>query len=536
MPQAISTYRQATAAEKFELKVNQLAGRIQKYRKKYPESEISTECLARHFAHRRSRVVHDTGALYLEDVGLPVPEFVGEPETENIHIPEKVNHRELTKANISYDIVSEDNSFTREHLEWWDSENGLVVVEVVGELRGIKEFEVPNPVLHEPLTEPEAIEFIASVFSPEWCSRNQEPLDDEEFAALAKLTTQTLDMLSKMDDDLVTRTQMVTRRAKLNRLLQMAWEAQEDNPSKALYARFEGEWNRIRACVKRESIGGDWSFSGRYFIGEREGVIYDQTMQNDIKFTKQEQFHQLGERIDGKFVHSEELWRARYGFDPVFSQMFGGYVRNKEDKWVEVQRAPDGGVGNRGNTGQRLYLRRRAQARAELCLERVWHILTWPKEWLELVMEGIRDAYRNSIRENAPGPGRRRIESQWLNVPLEGDRAIAWIRERGVGTLAGRKVHPEIKAEKGESWHKTILNRDHLAALEEAYKWRMEKGYDGLPQEYVKEEYLRARSGGRTGEEGDETCEEEGIFYKRPMGTWTSWQGPQPPVDGPLFE
>jgi hypothetical protein len=264
---------------------------------------------------------------------------------------------------------------------------------------------------------------------------------------------------------------------------------------------------RARACGNRRNLGSIWSCQGMWFIGERGGTTIGLEAQNDLNFTKFEQLHAPGERIDGKLIFAEELEQARQ--EDWFDRLFTSTLRvwdETEQKWKLVPvKAPDGGPINRGWADRSLYLWRQSHSRGELFAEKLWRILTWPVEWAEAGMVKLRQAYRDNIRSHAPGPGRTCNDGCWENVPLEGTQAIKWLRKRGKGTLAGKMASSKVRVWKGEEWHKNMLNREHMDILEAALRFRqgsirllvgadgIEKKevptYEGLPKDYVRAKY-----------------------------------------------
>lgn len=160
---------------------------------------------------------------------------------------------------------------------------------------------------------------------------------------------------------------------------------------------------------------------------------------------------------------------------------------------------------NRGWSERSVYFMRCAAARDEVFADKLWHVLTWPIDIVEDAMDDLRSDYKQSVFENRPGPGRQKVDGRWEMAPLVGKAAIDHIVRAGVGTLKGKKINKNVKLYMGQTWHKLLLNKKHLEALEDAILWRkgiiklsvgdsiIEEEFDqtvsSLPREYVHRTY-----------------------------------------------
>lgn len=464
------------------------------------------------------------------------------------------NFAELAEANINYSIRSKESHFETEKIAWGaidENENITTVVatwgvtdehgKIIGitedipkEPRGVHIFEGPDPdSLLEPLTLEEAEWFIDATIG-------NSPESSETIASKGNarqvLQPMLIDAVERAEDFLQAMDERNAHALRVGDDMISPWEVLGIGPA---------QFSRIRAGAKRWNIGGAWSdaattvvttpvFNDKpsghpvkkgeavakgggmtgirvvraanggvltralYFIGEREGTVIGRESQNDIDFTKFDQHHRPGERIDGKLMINEELEAASR--EKWFDQMYISEVWDSEQKKMVPVQAPDGGPVNRSWSDRGLYLWRQSHSRGERFADKLWKVLTWPMVALKPAMSRLRTEYRKDIRCNAPGPGRVQVRGKWHNIPLQGLEGIEWLRSRGRGTMAGKSVSPEIRVYKGESWHKNQLNKQHLDILETAYLFRqgtiqlqadgdtIEEGvstYEGLPIDYI---------------------------------------------------
>ena len=503
------------------------------YFNKFPDSHVSTECLLRYMLSGGA-IDWKSGALFHPRHGKPDAEVdVAQDDIDEDTKAQTVSTGELIEAGIGFDMRESESPFIQ---EWVSDEAGDFVLALDGELKSVRVRERNDTEMEllEPLTEGEAFTFIAKLLV-------QEVMYDSKIAwwtvACAAIEHRNGQLLERFN----------TRRARLQQMLQEATENFEeflrwagdhngqqrrtgDNEFVSAFALYDIdalEWRRARASVRRYNINGQWSQEGQWFIGEREGITHGREELNDAIYSRGDQEHRPGERIDGVgLLHEEEEWcltdeataqyRKQGTVTPskLFNSLYTNYKRvwDKEMKeWVmEFVQAADGGPINRGWTDRSIYLLRQELKRDEYFAEKLWRILTWPLEALELGFPAIEKAYIESIKACAPGPGRKsneRISPQemadivklgwfkpgqrWHNVPIYGQRAIAWLKEQSnLGNLSGCYVHKSIRVITGESWHKTLLRREQLNALRESLQWRRDNAaYVGLPMSYVARKY-----------------------------------------------
>jgi hypothetical protein len=268
--------------------------------------------------------------------------------------------------------------------------------------------------------------------------------------------------------------------------------------------------DRAKTTVKRDSLGDAWSYQNTHDIGQRNGTTEDKSRQNDRNYTTHEQYHTLGECVDGKHVFSEELALAGRKNTNLYNSMYysGGEVKNQSKVDNNEEKPVYATVGeNKGWSERSIYFMRCAAERNLAFAEKLWHVLTWPLDIVETCMVDLEREYKASVRANSAGPNRARIDGRWQAAPLVGQEAIDHIKRVGVGTLKGRHVNKNVNVLIGATWHKLLLNKKHMDALEDAILWRkgiakldiggelveeqFEQTYEGLPREYVLNTYGR---------------------------------------------
>lgn len=472
------------------------------YQQRFPASKVTVKQLVDHFWNGGS-VEPSTGALYFTAVGLPSPDLDAVPEEIDPRMAEKVSVQELAEADVAYDIVSEDKPFILETLEWWDNTLGSMTIEVDADLRGFHSTFIPEATLWEPLLEEEALEFIVAVLAQRSCP-GEHPSNSHRQQAIESI---------RYWGESLSLQGVVHRGERIYSMLGACWMMVPDEKLFAVKERYsEEDWSRIRASVRRNNIGAAWSHDtvdcilgkdGRvkftktlYFIGERLGVTVGREQQNDLDYTKFEQYHQPGERIDGHLLFGEALQQAAQ--EDWFTRMYDS-----------EKVAPDKGPANRQSSEYGLYLWRQSHSRGEMFAEKAWRFLTWPLPLVEEGMTRLKRLYNESCRDNAPGPGRHWRDGRWHNVPLEGEAALTWLRA-APGTLAGRSILlNEVRVWKGEEWHKNCLNKTQFGALCDIFEHRMGRTiaagqlptYDGLPVSYIIQRYGTPAGMTRTAEE-----------------------------------
>ena len=255
---------------------------------------------------------------------------------------------------------------------------------------------------------------------------------------------------------------------------------------------------RARVTVRRNSLGDAWSYQNKYNIGQRNGTTEDRSRQNDLNYTTQEQYHTIGERVDGKYVLSEELSLAERKNTNLYNSMYYAGGEEKTDGSIATPGE------NKGWSERSVYFMRCAAERNLVFADKLWRVLTWPLDIVEDCLSDLKDDYKASVRANSAGPKRKKINGIWQAAPMVGDEAIAYMR-KALGTLKGKKVSKDVTVLLGPTWHKLMLNKKHMDALDEAVLWRrgfakvniggdvveeeFEQTFEGLPREYVLNTY-----------------------------------------------
>ena len=387
---------------------------------------------------------------------------------------------ELAEENINYTVLDSDIGFVEETI---DLGNGRKVT-LPGELRGIRELKSKNGGdLLEPVTVDEALAFIQNVFCSYLDVTPEQAEKSLDFWLIPTLK-HAVQFFEEQQELFATMKQV---------RMQNVYE---------LYKISEEDFRRMKISAQNENVGAPWSWQANHCIGERESVVLEQARQNDVNYTKQDQYQLPEDLVDGKplFEREYELSKNMNLFDSL-------YYRGGELK-PDGSRAKPG--ENRGSSEYARYLRRCSQRRDELFADKLWKILTWPLPLAEAGMKQLRKAYRNSVKECSPGPQREMVDGRWQTVPLVGDAAVNWIRRRGKGTLAGKRVSKNIQLHTGESWNNLILTKKHMDSLEEALLWRkgivrttvdgqtieetFNQNFEGLPYDYVVRTYGKNRT------------------------------------------
>lgn len=418
------------------------------------------------------------------------------------------NFSELAAERVAYDVRNEDVPFMPEtvnfNAEGTDTKDDRSVI-LPGELRGFSEVydkSSSSEDIIEPMSIEEGFDFILKVF----------PFHKEDISFQDAHEIPSVDMWLRPE---------FTKAVELVTTLMSLMEDRNEDPEALLLhlGIDEEEWRRAKTTCKRDILGDDWCYMNHYNIGAREGTVEDRSRQNDNMYTTHEQYHTLGERVDGRLVLSEELGLATRKNPSIYKSMYysGGEIKNLVhfDKLTkqngmdeatalkELQRlgmiAKEG--ENKGWSERSIYFMRCRAGRDELFAEKLWRILTWPLDIVEDCMVQLRADYLKSVQENRPGPGRQKVNGKWTDKPLVGQAAINHIKRVGVGTLKGKKINKDVKLYIGASWHKLFLNKEHMDALEDALLWRQgvvklnvggeiieekfEQTVASLPREYV---------------------------------------------------
>jgi len=259
------------------------------------------------------------------------------------------------------------------------------------------------------------------------------------------------------------------------------------------------EMTRARLTSERGNLGEAWCCNNIWNIGIREGTVDDQSRQNDKNYSTHEQYHTFGERVDGRLLLSEELMLAEEKDSYVYSSMYYSGGEEKEDKSIATEGE------NKGWGERNIYYMRCADTRNELFADKLWHVLTWPMELVESGMNTLRAKYRQSIRENSAGPTSKKVNGRWKPASVSGVDAVKYLRNAGAESLKGHKVSDKLTVTTGSTWHKIMLNKKHMEALEDAIRWRkgiiqlnvggelteerFDQTFQGLPKQYVLDTY-----------------------------------------------
>lgn len=414
---------------------------------------------------------------------------------------ESSNFNELAQEQINYGVRGSEIPFINEIVDL--GKQGKI--EMPGEIRGFSEvinYSVSSKDM-EPFTIDEAVDFIIKVFSYHEVKAEQFKCNQAVELWLKPTFIEAVEKVSDLQNQLA--------------------EMKSHTPEQLLaYLKIsKNEMDRAKTTVRRDSLGEDWAHQSFNNIGQRNGTIEDRSRQNDRNYTTQEQYHTLGERVDGKYVLSEELDLAGRKNKRVYDSMFysGGEVKNmkllekllasgisKTDaiatlfKQGEIARKGE----NKGWPERSVYFMRCAAERNLAFSEKLWHALTWPLDLVESCLIDLKNDYKASVRSNSAGPHRAQISGKWQPAPMVGDEAITHLR-KSLGDLKGKKVSKDINVMLGPTWHKLMLNKKHMDALEEAVQWRrgfmkvniggeiveeqFEQTFEGLPRQYVLDTY-----------------------------------------------
>lgn len=406
---------------------------------------------------------------------------------------EASNFNELAAERIGYGVGSEDVPFLDEIIEFKEGDpKDIRRALFPGELRGFKEIvneTASSEDVLEPVSVEEALTFICSLIpSTATVEEVNNPISIALWLKpeLARVSIMLEDYLSVMRDNKED-TDVILQHLNISKVM----------------------WKRVKISVARDNVGEDWTCCNRWSIGQREGTIEDESRQNDLNFTKLDQYHEPGERVDGRLLFSEELALAEEKNDLITNSMYykGGEITNK-DKVAKGEPPIFAKPGeNRGWSERSVYFLRCASSRDEVFADKLWHILTWPLADVEEGMKKLRADYKASVRSNSEGPLSEKVNGRWRPAPLRGDEALKHLRRVGVGSLKGQPVFPDVSFTEGSTWHKLFLSKKHMDGLESALMWRrgiirldvggtmieekFEQTFEGLPREYVMKTYGR---------------------------------------------
>jgi len=419
------------------------------------------------------------------------------------HHGDTTNFNELAAERIAYDVRDVDVPFTPESVELGE---GSIILP--GELRGFSEVYNSSGQTREslePISSSEAIAFICKVFS----THDVESIKAHDELSLQLWIKPTIVAAVEL---LTSALELMDNRGEVPASLLKHLEISEE------------EWARVRTSVKRDNVGDPWCYVNTYNVSEKDGTVEDQSRQNDRRYTTHEQYHTLRERIDGKFVISEELGVAARKNIAIYNSMYykGGEIKNQKmfDSLRDSGHSHAAakkvlmGLGliatkgeNKGWSERNVYYMRCAASRDEECAEKLWHVITWPLDIVEDAMVRLRARYKQSVMENRPGPGRAKINGAWTTKPYVGSEAVTYIKGKGVGGLKGKVMNKNFTLTIGDTWHKLFLSKKHMDILEDALLWRQgvkrtvvdgkvvdvpfNQTVESLPRDYVIATYSR---------------------------------------------
>lgn len=255
----------------------------------------------------------------------------------------------------------------------------------------------------------------------------------------------------------------------------------------------KGIWRRIKNAAVRQNVSDNWSYQDRWFFGEREGITHSQAEQNDVQFTKLEQYEDDDLHSQLEKARSTNLYKELFyqGGEELSASRRG----DGEEKRTRAKRGE-----NRQHAEFNRYLWRKSHSRGEEFAKALWKVLTYPLTAVEKYLvdeegrEGgvLRKKYNDSVKQAAPGPGRKNVGGKWLNTPAEGALAVLELKRRGFDATKlsrpkrGNKSLPislkGVRFHKGAQWECIWIDSEQMKTLEEAIKWRLErKHYQGLP-------------------------------------------------------
>jgi hypothetical protein len=238
---------------------------------------------------------------------------------------------------------------------------------------------------------------------------------------------------------------------------------------------------QARMTAERDCLGGQWAYQDLYGFGERDGITEDQALMNDRVYTKSEQYWQLGD-CEGNELDFNDAYKVaktenvKYTFNQMYSftrMEKGQEVSNNAPDMVQLE---DGrkvrGPGVIKNSDYKIYLLRCEMIRVERTKRILEYIKKLPVQQLDTALRGIKAKYMESVKNCAPGPDRKMVDGQWVNVGLTGKAAIEAFKKAGVGSLKGQLPSKVFTYTKGEAWHNLLLKKEHLNIIENEVKIR----------------------------------------------------------------
>lgn len=432
-----------------------------------------------------------------------IVDYVEEPEAAWMT---ETNFGELKEARINYrvtDLGDTYDGFVLEHVTV--EHNGeQFSYRVPGELRAVREVETPNITSdNEPLLLEEAIEFSQTILGDKhFITEIGIKADVLRASEACKDYADAIDFYNWRRSRWVRGEDGQWRRPKGNgRTWRPCWLGEDD---KALpYPRWEGYrikffgempetvapedrylakrvWqrqydevesimSRVRSSARKWDTGSCWSMDGNYFIGERHGVtdiVEELSLATVIRKSDQINDDDL----------QDELVEARE--TNLYHQLF--YMGGEE--LPSARRNADGTERKTALPGENklwsdwfLYMAREKARRVDNFARALFKIMFFPLESVEKRARGqIFQKYNDSVKANAPGPERAKVNGRWRNVPLEGRKAYEYLKATGLPKQPRNgepaRVRKTVKFHKCASWHKLWVSREHkdmlIAAIE----------------------------------------------------------------------
>lgn len=262
---------------------------------------------------------------------------------------------------------------------------------------------------------------------------------------------------------------------------------------------FDEQVEQLRRARLR-GVSDNWSYTDRFMMGEREGITVSEDTQNDIDYTKFQQFNEpdYGEMLDAMCASLERVKKNIPARTRNYLRCFykvGEKVRPKKNQDGSLVTDAKGDIvwelavsGQMRYDGEyHKYIRRCEQERNDrfASLAQLLQKLT-PERAIRKMSE-INDKYKASVASCKPGPRSAKDSAgKWTTQPHVGKYAIKELLARGykLDQLVTRKkgsakpnerelklaVLEKVKARitfgVGERWHKLYLKKEHLSQLQ----------------------------------------------------------------------
>jgi hypothetical protein len=234
-------------------------------------------------------------------------------------------------------------------------------------------------------------------------------------------------------------------------------------------------FRRLEATLANNSLDKEWCYTSRWQAGTGEPVVLDRAVQNDIDFTREEQYLQPGEidpetkKLDFHYLLQDAIKNPLQLFDLFYR---GGEKIRRFDDTIRIAKQGE----HRAWGDWHHYLAKCRHTKAKEFEQAAWQLLTMSRGDVKNTINSFWRRYNASVKQARPNFSSEQDEQgKWHNPPLVGVVAVTEIRRRGVGTLAGRKARKDIKFQKGPTWHKIWLERIQMEALQKVADWRLKE-------------------------------------------------------------